>query len=451
MRITIVGLGPSRADIITREAWEVLSSADEIYLRTRQHPAVAEFPSSWKLHSFDYLYESHESFSAVYDAIVHKVLELGRRTHGVVYAVPGSPYVGESTTAEIVRLAKDAGIPVRIITGVSFLEPLFGLLGIDPVDGAQVYDAMLLAQDRFPVLLPEYPVVVAQCYSRALAGDVKLTLMAMYPDDHLVSIVRNVGTPDASVETVPLFELDRHTGFDHMTSLYLPPLPHAGAYESLQKIAARLRAPDGCPWDKEQTHLSLRPNLLEEAYEVLDALDAENPTKLQEELGDLLLQVAMHVQIASEEGDFKLPDVVGGIVEKLIRRHPHVFGDIAVSGVEEVLENWEKIKRAEREKAGEARRSFLDGVPGALPALAQAQAYVTRARRRNLPVGAVLSDADIAGLLGDSSAERLGEVLWAMAAWADARGIDAESALRETNARHKARLSDLDAASLHVA
>jgi tetrapyrrole methylase family protein/MazG family protein len=235
-----------------------------------------------------------------------------------------------------------------------------------------------------------------------------------------------------------------------MTSLYLPPLPHAGAYESLQKIAARLRAPDGCPWDREQTHLSLRTNLLEETYEVLEALDAEDAGKLREELGDLLLQVAMHVQIASEEGEFKLPDVVGGIVAKLIRRHPHVFGDAAVSSVEEVLANWEEIKRAERAETGETRRSFLDGVPGTLPALAQAQAYITRARRRNLPVGAVLSESDIAGLLGEPTPERLGEVLWALAAWADARGLDAEAALRETNSRHKARLSDLDAANVQA-
>ncbi len=450
MQITMVGLGPGRAESITREAWNVLSSADEIYLRTRQHPAVSEFPSSWKVHSFDHLYESHRSFSEVYEAIARSVLELGRRPQGVVYAVPGSPFVGESTTALIVEMARESGVPIRMVAGVSFLEPLFGLLGIDPVDGVQVYDAMLLAQEHFPVVLPERPLVLAQCYSRALAGDVKLTLMAMYPDDHPVTVVRGAGMPDASVESVPLYELDRRTGFDHMTSLCLPPLPHAGAYESLQKIAARLRAPDGCPWDREQTHLSLRTNLLEETYEVLEALDAEDPGKLREELGDLLLQVAMHVQIASEEGEFKLPDVVGGIVAKLVRRHPHVFGDTAVSGVEEVLANWEEIKRAERAEAGEARRSFLDGVPDALPALAQAQAYITRARRRNLPVGTVLEDAEIAGLLRDSSPERLGELLWAIAAWADARGLDAEAALREANARHKARLSDLDAASTRV-
>jgi len=278
-----------------------------------------------------------------------------------------------------------------------------------------------------------------------------MTLMAFYPDDHPVFVVSGAGTDSATVEEVKLYELDRLSGFDYATTLYLPPLGGAASYESLQKIVARLRAPGGCPWDRKQTHESLRNNLLEETYEVLEALDSGDPAKLREELGDLLLQAAMHVQIASEEGEFKLPDVVSAIVDKLIRRHPHVFGDVSVSGVEEVLQNWEEIKKGEREQAGESKRSFLDGVPAALPALAQAQAYITRARRKSLPVNVLLDERTISSLLGEETPERFGELLWALAAWADSHGVDAEAALREINARKKRELTDLDVQTKFVA
>jgi tetrapyrrole methylase family protein/MazG family protein len=281
-----------------------------------------------------------------------------------------------------------------------------------------------------------------------VASDVKLTLLNAYPDDHPVTIVRAAGTTDEWVHTLPLSKLDRGDHFDHLTSLYLPSVQEPGSFAALCEVVAHLRAPGGCPWDQEQTHQSLRVELLEETYELLAALDAEDVDKTREELGDVLLELAFHAQIATEEGEFKLADAIAGIVSKLKRRHPHVFGDQAVAGVEEVLSNWEAIKRAER-GAEQGRSGLLDGLPPTLPALAQAQAYQRRLKRVGFPVlgGLGLDDeetAAVACLIRDVGSDpdeqvRLGDRLLALAEMARQRDIDLEGVLRAANARLAAR------------
>ncbi|MBC7317349.1 MAG: MazG family protein, partial [Chloroflexi bacterium] len=179
-------------------------------------------------------------------------------------------------------------------------------LGIDPFDGLQICDATILAQRHHPNLDPDVAALVVQLYHRHLAADVKITLMNLYPDDHPLRLVRGAGTPEQAIIELPLYELDRRDDLDHLTSVYIPPLGWPGSLATYQDVVARLRAPGGCPWDRQQTHQSLRPHLLEEAYEVLAALDADDPDLLREELGDLLLQVFLHAQIATEGGDFKL-------------------------------------------------------------------------------------------------------------------------------------------------
>jgi tetrapyrrole methylase family protein/MazG family protein len=221
---------------------------------------------------------------------------------------------------------------------------------------------------------------------------------------------------------VPLFELDRSADFDHLTTLYLPPAGPYGAFSRLQEIVAHLRAPDGCPWDREQTLQTLRQDTLEELFELLEALDLDDDAKIREELGDAALSVAMLAQIAAEEERFRWPQVMAQVCEKLIRRHPHVFGDQQVSSVEEVLANWDAIKAAEKAGEGQGetpRNGLLDSVPRALPALALANKYQSR-----------LSRAGIAPDL--SEADGFGRALWELVAQARAAGVDAEIALRET-------------------
>ena len=445
--ITLLGLGPGDPDLLTRAAWEIILSASEIHLRTRKHPTVAAFPGSLAVHSFDDRYDTGESFEAVYARIVEDVLALGRRPGGVIYAVPGHPLVAENTGPEILRRAQAEGLSVRVVSGLSFIESVYEALGIDPFPRAFLMDAFDLASGHVPPYPVDAPALIAQIHSRAMASDVKLTLMSLYPDEHPVSLVHAAGTPGQVVENLPLYEIDRspHTGL--LTSLYVPPLESNSSFESFLEVVSRLRAPDGCPWDQEQTHLSLRPHLLEEAFETLEALDKEDPEALEEELGDLLFQVVFHAVIAAEEGSFNMSDVVRGIGEKLIRRHPHVFGEVEVDGVGGVLQNWEKLKAEEREKKGNGGQSLLDGVPSGLPALAQASALQRRASRTGFewPNIRGLYDKleeeleELRTAPEDGRQSELGDVLFVLAHLANWYGFSAEDALRETNGRFRAR------------
>ncbi len=453
MAITILGLGPGGPAYLTREAWDLLCEADEIYLRTRHHPIVAALPTHLVLHSFDELYQQADDVAEVYETIAQRIIALGQRPQGVVYAVPGHPWVGESSVQRIVARARQIGLPVRLVEGLSFIEPTLAVLEVDALNGLQVADASDLAAAHHPPLDPDRPALIGQLDSQQLASDVKLTLMNAYPDEHPVTLVRAAGTPQCTRMTIPLYELDQGQPLDHLTCLYVPPLPHPGGLPALQETVARLRAPDGCPWDREQSHQTLRSNLLEETYEVLAALDADDPERLCEELGDLLMQIAMHVQIATEEGTFRFADVIGRIDAKLKRRHPHVFGGQTVQDSAEVLRNWEAIKADERVAEGHAPQSRLEGVPSALPALARAQAISDRAARLGFDW------SDVEGVLDkvveevrelraceDAAAREreMGDLLFTLVNLARWLGVDAESALRRACDRFTQRFAQME-------
>jgi tetrapyrrole methylase family protein/MazG family protein len=455
--ITILGLGPGDPALLTRAVWDVLSSANEVYLRTSRHPTVAGFPASLRVHSYDWVYEAHDDFARVYETIAANVVALGRRDEGIIYAVPGHPRVGEATVARIVELAAQESILIRILPGLSFVEPVLDALALDGLDGLQIADAIDVAAQHHPHLDPDRPALLAQLYSRMLASDVKLTLLNQYPPDHQVVLVHAAGTSDQRVFELPLVEIDRRDDLAHLTTLFIPRLPRQGGFESFQETIAHLRAPEGCPWDREQTHQSLRPYLLEETYEVLDAIDRDDLDAMCEELGDLLLQVVLQTQVATDAESFRMPDVIAGIQEKIIRRHPHVFGDVHVAGVEDVKRNWDAIKQAEKnETQKESRESALDGVPAGLPALAQADAYGSRASRLGFDW------TEISGVL-DKVAEEVreiaespdvearehefGDLLFALVNVARWLKIDSESALRSTNARWSKRFRAVERAA----
>lgn len=426
MGITIAGLGPGDPKWMTRAVWERITQAEDVYARTGEHPALQALPPSVRVHTFDEVYAQAETFEEVYETIARRIVELGRRPQGVIYAVPGHPRVGEATTPRIEALAAEEGIPVEVLEGVSFVDVVCNAAGVDPLEGVTVYDAMLVAREYFPTVNTDRPLLLGQVYSRDLASDVKLTLLTAYPPEHPVTLVRGAGTDQVEVRTIPLHELDRLDAFDHMTSLVVPPWPHPSSYESLQEVVNHLRSPEGCPWDRKQTHQTLRKFLLEETYEVLEALDRDDVQALKEELGDLMLQIALHVAIAAEGGEFLLGDVIGHHVEKLIRRHPHVFGDVEVADAEEVLRNWAAIKEAERRENGEEPSPFA-GVPRALPALMRAAAIARRAGWQPERAPEVLDE----GKLAELTPEAFGDLLFWLAAWARAREWDAEILLRE--------------------
>jgi tetrapyrrole methylase family protein/MazG family protein len=432
-----------------------LDDATEIYVRTRQHPTVAGFPATLQVHSFDDLYEQGESFEVVYAQIVQQVLALGQRPEGVVYAVPGHPFVAEATGPEIARRAHELGIPVRVVEGLSFIEPVLSALGVDPFPHMALVDAIELGSAHMPNFPPDAPALIAQIYSPLVASEVKLTLMEVYPDQHPVKLVHGAGTPQVKVELLALFEIDRSPHIGLLTALYVPPLGTATSFEAFQELVAHLRAPNGCPWDREQDHQTLRSDLLEETYETLAALDADDPQAMREEFGDLLLQIVLHAQIASEYGEFKMSDVLRGIHTKIVHRHPHVFGDVEVDGVGRVLQNWEKLKADERQAKGKSEASLLDSVPVALPALSLAEDYQKRAARVGFDwpdVQGVLDKvceeaAEVRAAEESQRPAEIGDLLFAVVNLARWYHVDAESVLRETNVRFKRRFSFIEQAA----
>jgi tetrapyrrole methylase family protein/MazG family protein len=453
--IVIIGLGPGDPRDLTRAAWEAIAGAERLYLRTAHHPVVAALPPEVEIEAFDALYETKASFAEVYEAIVARILELGEREAQVLYAVPGHPWVGEATVPPIVRGARERGLTVRLIGGLSFVEPTLAALEVDALDGLQIADALEIAALHHPPFNPDLPALIAQVYSRAVASDLKLTLMNQYPDEHRVALVGAAGTQAEQVRWMPLYAIDREE-VDHLTSLYLPPLPPVSSFEGFQETVAHLRAPDGCPWDRKQTHRSLRKNLLEESYEVLAAIDADDIEGLREELGDLLLQIVLHTQIAIDEGEFRMGDLIAGIDAKIKRRHPHVWGTTEVEDAEQVTHNWEAIKRAERAAKGKARASALDGIPAAMPALAQADAYLSRVQHLGFrwpEYGDVVAKVreeleEVAAAQADDERQaEVGDLLLAMVNLARSLGVEPESALREANRRFARRFHHLEEAA----
>ncbi len=454
MTLTLLGLGPGEIDDLSRRAWRTLKQAQTVILRTSRHNCVPCLPQSDGLtyQTCDDLYESIPDFAGVYSAIVERVLTAAR-LGDVVYAVPGDPLVGESTVQRLIERARAEHIPVSIVSGISFVEPTLAALGVDALDGLQILDGISVAAMHHPPINPDYPALLGQVYSRDVAVNVKLTLMNQYPDDFAVALVHGAGTDQPQVEHLPLYEIDRSSHIQHMTSLYVPALGGMSSFEHFQEIIAHLRAPEGCPWDKEQTHQSLRRYLLEEAHEVLEALDSQNWDELAKEMGDLLLQIVLHTQIAIDDGEFKMTDVLTQINRKMINRHPHVFGDAEAKTAGEVLNNWEKLKQQEHAAQGIQRPSVLDGIPKDLPALFLATRFQEKAAKVGFDwekledVAAKVREELDEILTASSDAERadeMGDLLFALVNWARWLKIDAESALRQTNAKFKRRFQYIE-------
>ncbi len=452
--ITIIGLGPAGVELITNQTMSWLNQIDDVYLRTAQHPAVSGLPQRIKKHSFDYLYQKYSDFEEVYSAIVSEIIELAKIKISVTYAVPGHPFVAESTTPEIIRRAKMEGINYRVFEALSFLEPTFSALSLDPFSSVTMIDALDIASANFPQFPPNRPVLISQVYSRMIAAEVKQTLMEVFPDDHPVKLIHAAGSLHEQVESLPLYEIDRNRNIGVLTSLYVTPLPSGTSFEEFQEIIAHLRAPDGCPWDREQDHQSLRKHLLSETYEALSAIDDDDPDHICEEMGDLLLQIVLHAQIANEYGEFRMSDVLKGIHDKLIRRHPHVFARVSVDGVKDVLTNWEKIKENEREKNGKkTENGILSGVPRDYPALAQSQDIQDRAARVGFDWDSIepvwskineeLDEVKTAPNTEELSKE-LGDVLFAMVNLVRWQKQDAETVLREANQRFRNRFNFIE-------
>ncbi|WP_071458818.1 bifunctional methyltransferase/pyrophosphohydrolase YabN [Bacillus massilinigeriensis] len=365
-KITVIGLGAGDLAQMPFGVYKLLiKSSTKTFLRTKEHPAIAELHAEgYHFESFDSIYEKHSSFSEVYEEIAETLLA-NAENEPIVYAVPGHPLVAEFTVQLLLERGPKLEIEIEIGGGQSFLDAMFQSLKIDPVEGFQLLDGTALEIEDFN---PRAHTVIGQVYDRFVASDVKLSLMEKLPDDHEVVIVTAAGSSRESIRKVALYELDRETEVDNLTSVYVPPVAKDQflhrEFSTLRKIIRTLRGPEGCPWDRKQTHVSLKKYLIEEAYELIDAIDSGDIDNMIEELGDVLLQVMLHSQIGDDDGYFSIEDVIESISEKMVRRHPHVFGNVSVENEEEVLKNWEEIKAEEK---GDTKKSLLDGVGKGLP------------------------------------------------------------------------------------
>jgi tetrapyrrole methylase family protein/MazG family protein len=464
-RIVVVGLGPGGAEHLSPLARDTLHGAEVAYLRTARHPSAAGLGG---LASFDHHYDEAETFERVYERIVGDLVQAAlseaHEGRAVAYGVPGSPLVAEATV-ELLR--RDPRVTIEIVPALSFLDLAWAALGIDPLSAGVV----LCDGTRFEVESAgrRGPFLVAQCWSKDVLSRVKLAAAPLDGEPPRVVVLHHLGLADETVVEADLDELDRAIEPDHLTTVWIEPLaaPVAPEMVRLEELVRTLR--EKCPWDREQTHASLTRHLVEETYEVLDAIEEvttadgeladqaigqpanrepvslpEAMSHLEEELGDLLFQVVFHSRLAAEEGWFTLADVATGVHDKLVGRHPHVFGDVTASTPDAVVANWEVIKAAEK-----GRESVTDGIPTSLPALLLA----TKMQRKERAVGLVeptpaerrdLFARSVVGLAANPTSQDIGGVLYALVGLAGALGVDPEESLRRASLAARDRIIDIE-------
>lgn len=390
MQITIVGLGPGPSEDLTARAQTTLACGATVLLRTARCGA-AQWLSEQGIAftALDSLYEQAEDFDQLATLIAQAVLDAAQQGGQAIYATPGSGDAQDATVQALCALCQAQGITLACVPGLALSAPA-AAQAVSAGDPGRAFakDALLTvsaAQAADLLVDTHFPLIVTEIDTRIAASGVKLSLLRIYPPEHPILYVQAKNGATIA-QTLALVDIDRQadTCYDHTASFYCtaPQTPYRQDVQALQGIMRKLRAPGGCPWDREQTHQSIRLNLIEEAYEVLDAIDRSDVDALCEELGDVLLQVIFHAAMAAEQGDFDLLDVTDGICRKLIHRHPHVFGQTKVSGSEQVLANWDSIKREEKHQ--ESFTQTLRDVPRVFPALLRSQKVQKRAKRAGM-------------------------------------------------------------------
>lgn len=446
-RIVVIGLGPAGPELINRSTGDAIAAITHRYLRTARHPAASALTGAT---TFDDVYETAPSLPACYEQIVDRLVEAAIRHGEVLYAVPGSPVVGERT---VELLVDDDRVEVTLVPAMSFLDLAWSRLAIDPIAaGVRVVDGQRFAVEAAG---ERGPLLVAQCDSRLVLSDIVTALTGdldpVLEADAEVTVLQRLGTPEESIHPVPWRDLANVVDADHLTTVYIPRLaaPIAREVERFAELVATLRRE--CPWDREQTHQSLTRHLLEETYEVLDAIDGVDVEQgtgyehLEEELGDLLFQVLFHSTLAAEAGQFTVADVARTIHDKLYLRHPHVFGDVDVEGAEDVMRNWEQIKKQEK-----GRASVFEGIPAHLPALLYALKLQKKAAAladAGVDVPVLDAHTTVIGELDDAmpSAEAIGELLFTTVDLARRHGVDPEHALRAVAHRYRRSVEEREA------
>lgn len=378
--IKIVGLGPGAKEALTIGTICELESNKNIFLRTEKHPTV-DYLKEKKIifDTYDNVYESIGSFDEVYLNIAKDLIKKHEDLGDLIYAVPGHPLVAEKSVFNLIDLCKESNIEYKIIPAVSFIDAMIESLRIDPIKGLKVIDSFDIGNQ---ILDKRIGTIITQVYNQLIASEVKLKLLEQYNDETEIYYVRAAGIKEQeSIRKIPLFELDMQEDIDYLTSIYIPKdLKNKKDFNDLLEIIEILRSENGCSWDREQTHKSLEKALIEESYEVIDAIDQEDDNSLIEELGDVLLQVVLHASIGKEDGYFDISDVIQGICNKMISRHPHVFKNSSeLNSSQEVLVKWDELKK--KEKGYSSLTEEMRGITKGLPALLRAHKVQEKAKK----------------------------------------------------------------------
>lgn len=377
--LKIMGLGPGAYEELTIGALKELKNNKNIYFRTEKHPTVDFLKDEGiKFESYDHAYEKYDSFDDVYKYIAEDLITKIKDDEDLIYAVPGHPLVAEKSVINLIELCKENNIQYEVLPAVSFVDAMMEALQVDPIEGVKIIDAFDMKNQ---ILDKRVGTIITQVYNNFIASEVKLRLLEGYEDDTEIIFVRAAGVEGLeSIRKIPLYELDWQEDIDYLTSIYIPKdLGNKKDFQDLLDIIETLRNPGGCPWDREQTHESLKSALLEECYEVIDAIENKGEDALIEELGDVLLQVVFHASIGKEDGYFDIMDVIGGISNKMINRHPHVFGNEEANTSEQVLVNWDEIKK--EEKGIKTLTEEMQNIAKSLPATTRAYKVQKKAKK----------------------------------------------------------------------
>lgn len=377
--IKIIGLGPGAPEALTIGAVRTLEEGRNIFFRTEKHPTVDYLKERVeKFKTYDHYYETSDNFDEVYDNIANDIIKNYKAFGEIVYAVPGHPLVAEKSVFNLISLCDRENIKYEIVPAVSFIDAMMDVLKIDPIEGLKVIDAFDIGNQ---VLDKRIGTIITQVYNPLIASEVKLRLLDYYNDDTEICFVRAAGIEgEESIRKIPIYELDMQEDIDYLTSIYIPKdMNNKKDFNDLVEIVDILRGENGCPWDMEQTHESIKNQLLEEAYELVDSINNDDLDGMIEELGDVLLHVVFHASIGKDDGYFNIYDVIGAICGKMIYRHPHVFGDTEVSNSDDVLKNWDELKK--NEKHYETITDEMKAVANALPALIRAHKVQKKAAK----------------------------------------------------------------------
>ncbi|EJT6496333.1 nucleoside triphosphate pyrophosphohydrolase [Clostridium perfringens] len=377
--LKIMGLGPGAYEALTIGALKELKNNKNIYFRTEKHPTVDFLKDEGiKFESYDHAYEKYDSFDDVYKYIAEDLITKIKDDEDLIYAVPGHPLVAEKSVINLIELCKENNVQYEVLPAVSFVDAMMEALQVDPIEGVKIIDAFDMKNQ---ILDKRVGTIITQVYNNFIASEVKLRLLEGYEDDTEIIFVRAAGVEGLeSIRKIPLYELDWQEDIDYLTSIYIPKdLGNKKDFQDLLDIIETLRNPGGCPWDREQTHESLKSALLEECYEVIDAIENEDEDALIEELGDVLLQVVFHASIGKEDGYFDIMDVIGEISNKMINRHPHVFGNEEANTSEQVLVNWDEIKK--EEKGIKTLTEEMQNIAKSLPATTRAYKVQKKAKK----------------------------------------------------------------------